>query len=149
MPPHGGPIFRGSLCSYRHPGPRRVWKVGSEAAFLTPLPRLPSPPVSSGLLPSPPVSSGCVFQKRPFSCYLPHFCAREVPHLRASIPDASRCFPDASRSLRMPPEASRCLQMPARCFQMFPDASRMLMMMILMMTRTPVCLDACPMMPTP
>ena len=30
------------MCNYRHPGPRRVWEVGSEAPFLTPF-RSPPP----------------------------------------------------------------------------------------------------------
>ena len=29
------------MCNYRHPGPRRVWEVGSEPQFLTPLRRFP------------------------------------------------------------------------------------------------------------
>ena len=32
------------MCNYRHPGPRRAWKVGSEPPFLTPLPWLRSLP---------------------------------------------------------------------------------------------------------
>ena len=33
-------VIWGSLCNYCHPGPRRVWEVGSEPQFLTPLRRL-------------------------------------------------------------------------------------------------------------
>ena len=85
---------------------------------------------------------------------------------RWAPPDASRCLqmpPEASRCFQLPPrclpdaslmlpEVSRSLQLPlvpSRCLQMSPDAPQMLMMMILMMTMTPVCLDACPMMPPP
>ena len=31
-------FFRGSLLNYRHPGPRRVWKGGSEHQFMTAFP---------------------------------------------------------------------------------------------------------------
>ena len=47
---------------YRHPGPRRAWKVGSEPAFLTSLRSLRSRD-----------------QKRRCCCYLRYFSVREVP----------------------------------------------------------------------
>ena len=34
-------LFRGSLCNYHHPGPRRVWEVGSEPRSLPPFRSLP------------------------------------------------------------------------------------------------------------
>ena len=66
-----------------------------------------------------------------------HSCARS-----GSTHPSPWCLSDASRNLQKP-------LMPSRCFQMSPDASQMLMMMIFKMTMTPVCLDACPMMPLP
>ena len=50
--------------NYRHPDPRRVWEVGSEAPFLTPLTSLPRPRDE--------------FQKRPKCYYMRDFRAREV-----------------------------------------------------------------------
>ena len=40
----GGPILRELVLNYRHPGPRRVWKVGSGWHLLTPLPVAPVAP---------------------------------------------------------------------------------------------------------
>ena len=55
------------MCNYRHPGPRRVWEVGSEPRSLPPF---PSPRRPRGRVDE--------FQKRPSCCYTRHFRAREV-----------------------------------------------------------------------
>ena len=52
------------MCNYRHPGPRRVWEVGPDPQFLTPLHRLRWPRRR--------------IPKRPSCCYTRHFRAREV-----------------------------------------------------------------------
>ena len=63
------------MCNYRHPGPRRVWEVGSEPQFLTPLRWLPVAPVAPG----GSRGSGGVFQKAHFCCYLQYLSVRELP----------------------------------------------------------------------
>ena len=52
------------MCNYRHPGPRRVWEVGSEPPFLTPF-RFPR-------------WLGLRVPERPSCCCRHHFRAREV-----------------------------------------------------------------------
>ena len=52
------------MCNYRDPGLRRVWEVGSEQQFLTPL--------------RSPGGRRDEFPKRPRCCYTRHFRAREV-----------------------------------------------------------------------
>ena len=40
-------ILREFVCNYRHPGPRRVWKGGSDLQSLTPFPVDPVDPAQS------------------------------------------------------------------------------------------------------